>query len=382
MSDFEYEYNSDNNNDDFEYDNYSYDDDDNNDDDDEHNNVIIDMDSDSDDNCNNSENEEKTSIINNSIPISTTFESLISTNNSVNNSDVDSYSDNDNDNDSDINTSNKISKTKPKKIQVKTSKKKETIVEETKDTKKGEKTETKKGDKTEKKEIKLTKKEQSFEFNEETIDFYTKDLYFKKILIKNSSFTNDIAVICLLLKHKLITEYCCSTKKCKVKNLWIDNPIQLILHRKNNIQNDLSSFNLELICGNCYLSMYGLDIFKKKEKEIIFKCQTCGFPLVKFNNPRKKKGICLSCEKKMSKVFTENIDAKFYTNIQGLYDNNPLLSEANKEQNYYRNSGKYKPTTTYKKPTTYTPSTASKTDTPKETITLNMTTPNLDDLMN
>ena len=33
----------------------------------------------------------------------------------------------------------------------------------------------------------------------------------------------------------------------------------------------------------------------------------------------------------MSKVFTENIDAKFYTNIQGLYDNNPLLSEANKE---------------------------------------------------
>ena len=37
------------------------------------------------------------------------------------------------------NTSNKISKTKPKKIQVKTSKKKETIVEETKDPKKIEK---------------------------------------------------------------------------------------------------------------------------------------------------------------------------------------------------------------------------------------------------
>jgi hypothetical protein len=375
MSDFEYEYNSDNNSDDFDYDNYSYDNDDDNNDDDEHNNVIIDMDSDSNDNCNNSDNEEKTSIINNSKSISTTFESLFSTNNS----DVDSNNDSDND----INTSIKISKSKPKKIQVKTSKKKETIVEETKETKDTKETkETKKTEKIVKKEIKLTKKEQSFEFNEETIDFYTKDLYFKKILIKNSSFTNDIAVICLLLKHKLITEYCCSTKKCKVKNVWIDNPIQLILHRKNNIQNDLSSFNLELICGNCYLCMYGLDIFKKKEKEIIFKCQTCGFPLVKFNNPRKKKGICLSCEKKMSKVFTENIDAKFYTNIQGLYDNNPLLSEANKEQNYYRNSGKYKPTTTYKKPSTYNPSTTSKNDTPKETITLNMTTPNLDDLMN
>lgn len=360
MSDFEFEYNSDNNSDDFDYDN-----------------IVIDMDSDRDDNCNNSENEENTFIINNSIPISTTFESLISTNNSVNNSDVDS----DNDNDNDINTSSKHSKTKPKKIQVKTSKK-ETIVEQTKDPKKIEKKETKKGEKTEKKEVKLTKKEESFVFNQETIDFYTKDLNFKKILVKNSPFTNDTAVICLLLKHKLITEYCCSTKKCKVKNVWLDKPIQLILHRKNNIQNDLTSFNLELICANCYLSLYGLDIFKKKEKEIIFKCETCGFPLVKFNNTRKIKGVCLSCEKKMNKVFNQTIESQYYTNIQGLYNDNPLLSEANKEQNYYRNSGKYKPTTTYKKPTTYTPSTASKTDTPKEIITLNMSIPNLDDLIN
>ena len=84
----------------------------------------------------------------------------------------------------------------------------------------------------------------------------------------------------------------------------------------------------------------------------------------------------------MNKVFNQTIESQYYTNIQGLYNDNPLLSEANKEQNYYRNSGKYKPTTTYKKPTTYTPSTASKTDTPKEIITLNMSIPNLDDLIN
>ena len=128
---------------------------------------------------------------------------------------------------------------------------------------------------SESKEIKLTKKEQGFEYNQETIEFFTQDLDFKKILIKNSPFTNDIQVICLLLKYKVITDYCCSVKKCKVKLVWNDSPIQLILHRKNNIQNDLTICNLELICGNCYLCMYGLDIFKKKEKEIILLCNIC-----------------------------------------------------------------------------------------------------------
>jgi hypothetical protein len=133
----------------------------------------------------------------------------------------------------------------------------------------------------------------------------------------NSSFTNDIQVICLLLKYKIITDYCCSIKKCKVKTLWLDKPIQLILHRKNNIENDLSSFNLELICGNCYLCMFGLDIFKKKEKEIVFKCNICNFPLVQFNNQRKKKGTCLACEKKMSNLFTKNIEGEYYANDTG-----------------------------------------------------------------
>ena len=201
-------------------------------------------------------------------------------------------------------------------------------------------------------ESKLTKKEKLFEFNPETIDFYTHNLNFKTILIKNSPFTSDIQVICLLLKYKIITDYCCSNKKCKVNTLWLDKPIQLILHRKNNIQTDLTSYNLELICGNCYLSLYGLDIFKKKEKEIIFKCEVCSFPLVQFNNYRKKKGICLACEKRVTKVFTEKMDSDYYTNIQELYHDNPLLSEENKTSNYY----KHKNTNAYTNNSTYKPS--------------------------
>ena len=237
-------------------------------------------------------------------------------------------------------------------------------------------------DNTEPKEIKLTKKEQSFEYNQETIEFFTQDLDFRKILIKNSPFTNDTQVICLLLKYKVITDYCCSVKKCKVKLVWNDCPIQLILHRKNNIQNDLTICNLELICGNCYLCMYGLDIFKKKEKEIILICNICNFPLVKFNNTRKKKGTCLACEKKMSRFFNENIETQFYTNIQGLYNNNPLLSEEHKQSNYYKNAGKYKSTSSSSKPSSNTNTiNSSKQDIAKPIIKLNMKTPNMDDLL-
>ena len=230
------------------------------------------------------------------------------------------------------------------------------------------------------KEIKLTKKEQSFEYNQETIEYFTQDLDFKKILIKNSPFTNDIQVICLLLKYKVITDYCCSVKKCKVKLVWNDIPIQLILHRKNNIQNDLTICNLELICGNCYLCMYGLDIFKKKEKEIILLCNICNFPLVKFNNNRKKKGICLACEKKMNRVFNENIETQFYTNMQGLYNNNPLLSEDRKQSNYYKDISKYKATSSSSKPSGNIIN-SSKEGIAKPIIKLNMKTPNMDDLL-
>ena len=371
MSDFEYEYNSNSDNDNISYD-YSMSDTNYSDDDIENDliesktNFIIDMDEDNSSTNTTHSNKKHTSIINNSKPMINNFDSLFNNEETVI-EDKSKYTEN--------------TKTKGKKIQLK---KTETKTEKKNEGENKDNIEDK-PDKTIIKEVKLTKKEQNFEFNQENIDFYTKDLDFKKILIKKSPFTNDIQVICLLLKHKIITDYCCSVDKCKVKNLWINNPIQLILHRKNNIQNDLSSFNLELICGNCYLSKYGLDIFKKKEKEIIFKCNICDFPLVKFNNTRKKKGICLSCEKKMNNVFNENIDGKYYTKIQGLYNDNPLLSEEHKEANYYKNTGKSKYSSTYKKPNYSIPSQSSQGTNSKNNepiVSLNLTLPKIDDLIN
>ena len=161
----------------------------------------------------------------------------------------------------------------------------------------------------------------------------------------------------------------------------MDKPIQLILHRKNSIDNDLSSYNLELICGNCYLCLYGLDIFKKKEKEIIFKCDICNFPLVQFNNQRKKKGTCLACEKKMSNVFTKNIESEYYDKVEALYNDNPLFSEENKynNSNYYnyKNGTKFKT----RAPSTKSQGTSSSVGKPA-IISLNMTIPNMDELLN
>ena len=131
--------------------------------------------------------------------------------------------------------------------------------------------------------------------------------------------------------------------------------------------------------------MFGLDIFKKKEKEIVFKCNICNFPLVQFNNQRKKKGTCLACEKKISNLYTKNIEGEYYDKVKALYNDNPLLSEENKlnNNNYYnyKNGNKYKPSSTSTKaPTSSTNQTNGKTDKKPVFIPLNMTIPNLDDL--
>ena len=130
------------------------------------------------------------------------------------------------------------------------------------------------------------------------------------------------------------------------------------------------------------------DLFKKKEKEIIFKCEVCQFPLVQFNNHRKKKGICLACEKRVTKVFTDKMNSDYHTNIQELYHDNPLFSEDNNTNNYYTNkykssSSSYKPSSSSSK-APGSSSSVGKTDsktTKPAVITLNMSIPNMDDLL-
>jgi len=246
------------------------------------------------------------------------------------------------------------------------------------------------------KESKETKLEENFEFNEETINFFTRDLDARKILIihkPNSHILdkiNDTKVICLLLKIGHFKDYHCNTPKCKVGKIWIDKPIQLILNRKNNIQNDLSSSNLELICANCFMVKNGLDIFIKKKAEIIMTCGICKFPLVKFKNGRKSKGVCISCEKQMSKISFEKQEDNYCNLLQNTYSDNPVLSDDIQHNKYYSEVSKYNKFDVNTN-TTNTTNTKSKfnssnkknsdASTSLPLIELNMSMPNLFDLV-
>jgi len=204
-------------------------------------------------------------------------------------------------------------------------------------------------DKSKDKSSKPTAVDQDFEFNEENIHFFSKDLDAKKVLITKSPFSNDTAITCLLLKLKVFKEYHCNIDKCKVGTVWNGKPIQLLLHRKNNIHNDLTPNNLELICANCFMSLYGLDIFKKKEKTAILNCKLCGFPLVKFMNGRKKKGTCLSCEQIMKTISHETQESRYYNELQNIFSDSPTHTTNTSHNthdisntNYYKDVSRYK----------------------------------------
>ena len=234
------------------------------------------------------------------------------------------------------------------------------------------------------------KSEENFEFNTEIIDLFTKDLNPKKILIKhppnslNLEKINDTTIICLLIKIGHFKDYCCTTSKCKVEKFWNGKPIQLILNRKNSIQNDLSINNLELICANCFMVTYGLDIFIKKKKEAILNCSFCEFPLVKFKDNRKKKGICLSCEYKMKQISENKQEDTYFKKLKDTYSDNPVLSEDIKpvvpsyiDSSKYKNYNKSK----IKNSGNFT-NTNSLNNIKPPIIELNMNIPDLSDLIN
>jgi len=244
-------------------------------------------------------------------------------------------------------------------------------------------------DKTETKPL-VSKLEENFEFNEETINFFSKDLDPKKILIKHPQHSpflekiNDTIIICLLLKLGHFKEYHCITSKCKVGKLWNGKPIQLILNRKNSIQNDLTITNLELICGNCFMITYGLDVFIKKKKDIILTCSLCNFPLVKFKDSRKKKGICLSCEYKIKQISHNKQEDSYFNQLKDMYSDNPVLSDDIKHTNYYSEVSKYKKfdNVNLDKKNKDTTNNTSSILQKHPIIELNMNIPDLSDLIN
>ena len=174
------------------------------------------------------------------------------------------------------------------------------------------------------------KAEDNFMFDEDNINLFSKDLDINTVLIRhsyNSKYPNDTNIICLLLRTKIIKEYHCSRNKCKVGKTWIGQPIQLKLNRINNTDHDLTINNLELICGNCFMVTYGLNLFKKTINTSVLVCKHCEYPLNKFNNYKKKAGICNGCDKKMCDIAFQKGQSDYNIKLSNTYNSNPALSD-------------------------------------------------------
>ena len=238
---------------------------------------------------------------------------------------------------------------------------------------------------TEIEKVKETKVDAKFEFNEQTIEFYTKDtnLNIKDICVKKSAFRNDTVLLCLLFKAHILTEYRCNIKKCKTGKTWLGKPIQLLLNRKNGRMEDLTTMNLELICPNCYIVQYGLELFQKMADQTIYKCKLCNFPLNKFSNTKKKEGYCLACESKMINASYYSKQSEYINELKDTIDNTSALKQDEfTKSNYYNEVSQYK---------TFKDNGKSKTDiksgyqnkvNDKPIIKLNMNIPDLSNLIN
>jgi hypothetical protein len=258
---------------------------------------------------------------------------------------------------------------------------------------KNEKISSKKGTKELKKEAVETTTESAadskFQFNEETIEYFSKDILgdFKKICITNSSFNNDTALLCLLLKLQIFKEYKCVEKKCKTGKTWLGQPIQLLINRKNGKMQDLSISNLELICANCYISKYGLNLFVKVIAKTIYKCTYCEYPLNNFTNSKKKERICMVCESKIMTSGYFEQRSKFINQLSDTIDEaSTLKKDEFKSSNYYSQVSQFKSFDSgdggFKSAAKKTTSESSKkTFNDKPIITLNLTVPNIDDLI-
>jgi hypothetical protein len=233
-----------------------------------------------------------------------------------------------------------------------------------------------------KKELKADIK---FEFNEETIEFFSKDILadVNKICVVNSAFKNDTALLCLLLKLGIIKEYKCSTKKCKIGKTWLDKPIQLLIHRKNGKITDLTQNNIELMCPNCYIAKYGLDIFQKVINQTTYICKLCNYPLSGFSNSKKKERYCMACESRIMNYGYYDKQTEFITELKETIDNSSSLRKDEfTTSNYYSEVSQYKnfdSSNTSKNNDNKTGTGNKANNAP--IINLNMTVPDLDELI-
>ena len=183
--------------------------------------------------------------------------------------------------------------------------KEEEIKEKKKKKKKKKKDNNKEVDKKEVDKKEVDKKEVdnkeitfNFDLDSQTIDELTKDIEYNKFFRKNQiKKYNDLTIVAMLLKFKVIEKYkCCS---CRITHLHNRKPITLLINFLNGNENDFSHNNFELICPNCYFQKYGINLIKNKIKNNTFNCKFCKYPILKGSVGLRNKKICFICNKKI-----------------------------------------------------------------------------------
>lgn len=105
-----------------------------------------------------------------------------------------------------------------------------------------------------------------------------------------------------IVKNNLIPHEC---KFCKIKPLWRDKPLDLILDRKNNEILDNELENLRFVCPNCLSQQKNKStIFEKSVNSKMVKCKKCNkrikyktFSLNKETNIEQYCTVCLKQER-------------------------------------------------------------------------------------
>lgn len=126
---------------------------------------------------------------------------------------------------------------------------------------------------------------------------------FESYLLSKKSRLKDNDVKVYVIEKGLLTHYCYI---CKMKPMWRNKPLDLILDRKNNIFNDNRLDNLRLICPNCYCQIKKkTSIFFKHTKDNVTFCIDCGKKIRAATSGKKdKKCIHYRCKPCLEKAIT------------------------------------------------------------------------------
>jgi hypothetical protein len=132
----------------------------------------------------------------------------------------------------------------------------------------------------------------------------------KDVFIQFSRIKNDELVKWYHIKYNA-DKYVCSSKPCPThKGLWRRQPAYLILHRKNNSQQDNRLTNIEYRCPNCYFQDFGPKLFTRVKKGVDMQRKRCANACGRVLPSGYTNSYCYGCQQKIKK-----------------YDSGPSISE-------------------------------------------------------